>query len=320
MTHPRIGINIGSVGLDVMALTANGFVLTRERHPLPPPSYDDMIRTITTRVRSLDREYGKGSLGLAVPGSITPDIGCIRTSPFPELAGRNLCLDLMSAIGRPVRIASDADCLALSETTDGAGARQRCAFFLILGKGLGGSLVVDNRILTGPNALGGEWGHSPIPWPREWKHSDERPGPECHCGLTGCTETFLSTQGLIEDHARNAGMTMPWNEIAASAVAGDPDCLETMQRYADRLARALSVIINLVDPEAIVLGGELSDIDWLYERVQQLWSGWAFCDAARTRLLKAAHGNDSAVRGAAWLWDRTDQLRPLPALILHPAD
>lgn len=320
MPHPRIGISLGHNSFDVLALTTNDFVLTREQHPLTSPSYHDRLQAMASRVRMLDREYGKGSLGVAIPGSITPDSGHIRTSPVQDLIGHTMLLDLAAAIGRPVRIASDADCMALSETLDGASTGLYCCFHAILDQGVTGCLSIGNRILSGPNALGGEWSHNPIPWPREWKHADERPGPDCYCGLTGCTETFLSTHGLMDDHAKATGMTLPWPDIAASATAGDPDCLESMQRYADRLARALSIIVNLVDPDAIVLGGALSDIDWLYEKLPLLWSGWALSNTTRTRLCKAAHGANSIVRGASLLWDCPDQVRPQPALLLHPAD
>ncbi|HEY3120117.1 MAG TPA: ROK family protein, partial [Vicinamibacteria bacterium] len=198
-----------------------------------------------------------------------------------------------------LRFANDANCFALSEARDGAAAGSRVVFGVILGTGTGGGIAIDGRAWRGANAIGGEWGHNPLPWPRD----DERPGPSCYCGRAGCLETFLSGPGLSRDHARATGRTMEAEAIVAQAAAGDPAAEETLRRYDDRLARGLASVINLLDPEVIVLGGGLSNLGRLYANVPVLWGRWAFSDRVVTRLVPPRHGDSSGVRGAAWLWD-----------------
>jgi fructokinase len=206
--------------------------------------------------------------------------------------------DIESALGRPTRLANDANCFALSEATDGAGARMETVFGVILGTGVGGGIAIRRQILVGANAIAGEWGHNPMPWPTP----DEVPGRPCWCGRSGCLETFLSGPALAADHHRHYRQTLSAPEIAGAATAGDPECGATLERYMDRLARGLASVMNLVDPDAIVLGGGLSSISSLYEQVPRLWARYVFSDRVATPLLPPAHGASSGVRGAAWLW------------------
>jgi fructokinase len=214
------------------------------------------------------------------------------------LIGHPLDRDLAQRLGRPVRVTNDADCFALSEATDGGAAGARSVFGVILGTGVGGGIVIDGRPVLGPNAIAGEWGHTPLPWPRD----DERPGPACYCGLAGCVETFCSGPGLAADHARVTGEALTAEAIASQAATGDPNARATLDRHADRLARALAVVINILDPEVIVLGGGLGRMPHLYEDLPRLWDPWVFSDRVDTRVVPPVHGDSSGVRGAAWLW------------------
>ena len=240
----------------------------------------------------------RASVGVATPGAISPESGLIKNSNSHWLIDMPLTEDLEACLERPVRIANDADCFALSEAADGAGQGAYSLFGVILGTGVGGGVVVDGRLLRGPNAIAGEWGHNPLPWPGD----DERPGPPCYCGLAGCIETFLSGPALARDHGGAAGGGMRGEEIVAAAAAGDVACGETLARYENRLAKALASVINLIDPEIIVLGGGLSNIARLYTNLPKLWGEFVFSDSVRTRLAPARHGDSSGVRGAAWLW------------------
>ena len=240
----------------------------------------------------------RASVGVATPGAISPESGLIKNSNSHWLIAKPLIEDLEARLERPVRIANDADCFALSEAVDGAGAGAYSVFGVILGTGVGGGVVVDGRLLQGPNAIAGEWGHNPLPWPSD----DERPGPPCYCGLEGCIETFLSGPALARDHAAMAGGDMRGEEIVVAAAAGDAACGETLARFERRLAKALASVINLIDPEIIVLGGGLSNIARLYTNLPGLWGEYVFSNHVRTRLAAARHGDSSGVRGAAWLW------------------
>jgi len=223
----------------------------------------------------------------------------IRNANSVCLNGAPLQLDLETLLGRPVRLANDANCFILSETHDGSAQGARCAFGVILGTGTGGGITVDGRLLTGTNAVAGEWGHNPLPWPTD----GERPGPACYCGKYGCIETFLSGPGLTREHEARTGERLDPAEIARAADTGDARAERTLQLYEDRLARALAGIINIVDPDVVVLGGGLSNLSRLYERVPRIWSRYVFSDQVRTSLQPARHGDSSGVRGAAWLWD-----------------
>jgi predicted NBD/HSP70 family sugar kinase len=237
-------------------------------------------------------------VGVGTPGAISPATGRIKNANSVCLNGRPLREDLERALGRPIAIANDADCFALSEAVDGAGAGARTVFGVIVGTGTGGGIVIDGRLVGGPNAIAGEWGHNPLPWPQD----EERPGPACYCGKHGCIETFLSGPGLCADHRRVSGQALSARVIAERAGQGDPDCQASLARHADRMARGLATVINLLDPEVIVLGGGLSHIASLYAAVPARWGHYIFSDAVATRLARAVHGDSSGVRGAAWLW------------------
>ena len=271
------------------------------------------LREATTRARSsavaglvreIEQAIGEaGSVGVGIPGTISPATGLIKNSNSTWLNGQALAEDLSRLLDRPVRFANDANCFALSEATDGAAAGARVVFGVIIGTGTGGGVVIDRQVLVGANAIGGEWGHNPLPAAR----GIESPGPACYCGRSGCIETFLSGPALARDYAEGGDVTITAQEIAARAVAGDAVADAALGRYEDRMARALGSVINLIDPDVIVLGGGLSNIDRLYERIPQLWSPYIFSDVVTTRLVRAKHGDSSGVRGAAWLWDPDDQ-------------
>ena len=248
----------------------------------------------------LNRKPGAGGpWESAPPGALSPFTGRLRNANSVWLNGRPIDRDLAHILSRPVRIANDADCFALSEATDGAGRGARCVFGVIIGTGCGGGVVVDGRLLAGPNAIAGEWGHNPLPWPTD----EERPGPDCYCGKRGCIETFVSGPGLAADHRRHTGLEHDPPSILAAAQAGDPDAGATLERHGRRLARALASVINVLDPDTIVLGGGLSNLPHLYEDLPGLIRPWLICDGMATQILPPLHGDSSGVRGAAWLWE-----------------
>ncbi len=296
---PRIGIDLGGTKIEVAALDAGGMILYRRRVATPSGDYEGIIRVVRELIETLERELGvQGTVGVGIPGTLSPASGLIKNANSTCLIGRPLDRDLAAALDRPVRLANDADCFALSEALDGAAAGAETAFGAILGTGVGGGVVVRGRLLSGPNAIAGEWGHSPLPWPRD----DERPGPLCYCGKRGCIETFVSGPGLARDHAESTGGKLSAAEIAARADAGDAQSDLTLRRYEDRLARALATVINLIDPHVIVLGGGLGQIARLYQTVPALWGTYVFSDQVATRLVAPRFGDSSGVRGAAWLW------------------
>jgi predicted NBD/HSP70 family sugar kinase len=233
-----------------------------------------------------------------MPGALSRATGRVKNANSTWLNGRPLAEDLERRLGRPLRFANDANCFTLSEAVDGAAEGAGAVFGVIVGTGTGGGLVVDGKIWTGPNSIAGEWGHNPLPWPRD----DERPGPPCYCGRSGCIETFLSGPGLAFDHRQRTGEALDAAEVAGRAAAGDAQAEATLVRYGERMARALASIINVVDPDVIVLGGGLSNLRRLYARVPTLWGPWVFSDRVDTRLVPPKHGDSSGVRGAAWLW------------------
>ncbi|RMD78750.1 MAG: ROK family protein, partial [Gammaproteobacteria bacterium] len=265
--------------------------------------YEATLEAVAGLVAWLEeRAGGRGTVGVGHPGALSPATGRIKNANSTWLNGRALDRDLEARLGRPVRLANDADCLALSEVTDGAAAGARVAFAAILGTGTGGAVAVGGRVLRGAEAIAGEWGHNPLPWPDP--AAGELPGPACWCGLHGCLETFLSGPGLAADHRRATGEALPGEAIVERAGRGDRACARTLERYVHRLARALAAVVNLLDPEVIVLGGGLSRIAALYQRVPALWARWVFSDRVGARLLPASHGDASGVRGAARLWER----------------
>jgi fructokinase len=294
----RIGIDLGGTKVEVMALDERGHELHRERRPVARGSYDGTLGLIRDLVAHAERATGtRGTVGVAIPGAISPATGLVKNANSTWLNGRPLQTDIETSLDRPVRLTNDANCFALSEGTDGAGAGADVVFGVIAGTGTGGGILVRGEVWTGVNAIAGEWGHSPLPWPDD----DERPGPACYCGKRGCIETFLSGPGMSEDHARVTGNRLLPTEIATRAAAGDAACDATLSRYEHRMARALATVINLLDPDVIVLGGGMSNIDRLYVRVPMLLPEYVFSDRVATRILRPAHGDSSGVRGAAWL-------------------
>ncbi len=296
----RIGVDLGGTKTEAIALAEDGEELTRRRVPTGRRDYEDVISTVRDLVLEIEAEVGANCpVGAGTPGAISPATGLMKNSNLTLLNGRELAADLSASLDREVRIANDADCLALSEATDGAGMSEPTVFAVILGTGVGGGIAVNGSIVTGPNAIGGEWGHNPLPWPTGAEHD----GPACYCGLTGCIETYLSGAGLAADHERATGSMATAEEIAAAAAGGDSQATASLERYHERLARSLASVVNLLDPHVIVLAGGLSKISNLYTEVPALWDRHIFSDAVTTRLVPAAHGDSSGVRGAAWLWN-----------------
>lgn len=297
----RIGIDLGGTKIEGIALDGAGAIRERVRVATPQGPYEETVAAIAGVVAEIERRVGaRCPVGVAHPGAISPASGLIKNANSTRLNGRPLKADLERALGREVRLANDANCLAISEAADGAAAGCAIVFGVILGTGVGGGVVVDGRGLTGAQAIAGEWGHNPLPSPRD----DERPGPRCYCGREGCIETWLSGPRVREQFAARTGRRMQATEIAEAAAAGDTEAAAQLELYCDRLARALAGIVNVLDPHAIVLGGGLSRIARLYERVPQLWSRHIFSEAGSiaTRLLPPRYGDSSGVRGAAWLW------------------
>jgi len=294
----RIGIDLGGTKTEALALGEGGLELIRLRRPTPP-SYDGTLSTIASLVADIEAALGaRGTVGVGMPGTISPATGLVKNANSTWLLGRPLGADLARLLGREVRLANDANCFALSEACDGAAAGAGCVFGVIVGTGTGGGIVVAGRVLAGRNAVAGEWGHNPLPWPA----GDERPGPPCWCGKHGCIETFLSGPGLSRDHLAATGEERSADEIAAAAESGDPGAAATLGRYAGRMARALASVVNVLDPDAIVLGGGLSNLERLYGDVPRLWGRWVFSDRVETLLLPPRWGASSGVRGAAWLF------------------
>ncbi|HEX6960126.1 MAG TPA: ROK family protein [Ferrovibrio sp.] len=295
----RIGVDLGGTKIEAIALADDGTIRARRRVMAPRGDYDATIRAIRDLIHAIETEAGQqGPVGMGIPGVISPATGLVKNANSTWLIGRPLDRDLAAATGRRVRLANDADCFALSEASDGAGMGKAVVFGAILGTGVGGGLVVHGRPLGGPNAITGEWGHNPLPW----SQPDERPGPPCYCGQNGCQETFLSGTGLCLDYERSTGRRLDGAEIVAAAEAGDVQAEQILQRYEHRLARGLAAIINVLDPDVIVLGGGLSNLARLYENVPKLWGAFVFSDVVVTPLVKNRHGDSSGVRGAAWLW------------------
>ena len=299
----RIGVDLGGTKIEAVVLDPSGDVCWQRRVATPRGSYNGTIGAISDLVNEAERAVGVScTVGLGIPGAISPSTGLIKNANSTWLNGHPFREDLSHALGREVRLANDANCLAVSEATDGAGAGAAVVFGVILGTGTGGGLVVNGTLMVGANAVGGEWGHNPLPWPRD----DERPGPECYCGHCGCIETFLSGPALAADYARHTHEVGVTSEgVVERAERGDAPALEALARWEDRLARALATIINVIDPDVIVVGGGLSRIERVYQAVPTLWAHYVFSDQVVTRLVPAAHGDASGVRGAAWLWGRT---------------
>ena len=294
----HLGIDLGGTKIEIIALDQAGRERYRRRTATPRGSYEGTLTVIADLVRAAERDAGtRGTVGVAMPDAISPATGLVKNSNSTWLNGRRLQADIETLLDRPVRLTNDANCFALSEATDGAGAGVDVVFGVIAGTGTGGGVVVRGQVCTGPNAIAGEWGHNPLPWPDD----DERPGPACYCGKRGCIETFLSGPGMADDHERATGVRLEAPVIVERAAAGDAACEATLARYERRMARALGTVINILDPDVIVLGGGMSNIERLYERVRQLLPQYVFSDHVTTCLLRPVHGDSSGVRGAAWL-------------------
>ncbi len=306
----RLGIDLGGTKIEILALADSGLELARQRVDTPRGSYTAIIEGLAELVRSFERELAKengrvvkGSVGIGIPGTIDPCTGLVKNANTTELIGHPFKRDLETLLDRPVEVANDANCFALSEAIDGAAAGSRLVFGIILGTGCGGGLVVDGKVLVGANAIGGEWGHNRLPDARD----DERPGPACYCGKRGCIETFVSGSGFAADFARASGRSLSAREIAKLIDSGDAEAITAFERLEDRLARSLAAVINIFDPDCIVVGGGLSNVKRLYENVPKIWGSYIFTDGpVRTRFVQAKFGDSSGVRGAACLW-------PLPA-------
>ncbi|MPZ44549.1 MAG: ROK family protein [Betaproteobacteria bacterium] len=292
-----IGLDLGGTKTEIIALGPDGAELLRHRIPTPQGDYDATLDAIVHLVREAERELGThATVGIGTPGAISAATGFIKNSNSTCLNGRPLKADLEARLGRTLRIANDANCFALSEAVDGAAAGAKVVFGVILGTGVGGGIVVDGKILTGANAIAGEWGHNPLPV----LDAAELPGPACYCGRSGCIETWLSGPGLARDYRQATGRVLEAREIAERATQ-DAQCEAALARYEERLARALAQVVNILDPDVIVLGGGLSNIERLYRNVPRLWARHVFSDTIATRLTRNRHGDSSGVRGAAWL-------------------
>ena len=292
----RFGLDLGGTKMEAVLLDDTGEIVWRERRPTPAEDYQAIIETIAALVAQAAIETAQEmTVGIGMPGSLSPKTGLARNSNTQCLNGQAIKQDLESAMAREVRLANDANCFALSEATDGAGAGAQSVFGVIIGTGCGGGLVFDGKLQNGANGIGGEWGHNPLAAPT----ADELPGPPCYCGRHGCNEVWISGSGFARDHAAITGEKLTAEQIIASdSVAAKA----SFERLCDRLARALGAVINVVDPDVIVLGGGLSNVDALYTHIPEIWDGYIFSDVIETRLVKNKHGDSSGVRGAAWLW------------------
>lgn len=296
----RGGIDLGGTKIELIVLDDAGQECWRRRMPTPQGDYPATLDCMAGLVEQAERELeAEVSVGIGTPGAISRATGRLKNSNSLCLNGQPLLEDLQRRLRRTVRIANDADCFTLSEASDGAASGAAVVFGVILGTGVGGGIVVQGKPLNGPNAIAGEWGHNPLPWPRD----DERPGPACYCGRAGCIETWLSGPGLAGDHRRFNGEYLEAPSIVEQA-ATDAGCEASLRRYEDRLARALAHVINILDPDVIVLGGGLSNLDRLYRNIPAMWGDWVFSDRVDTRLTQPRHGDSSGVRGAAWLWGK----------------
>jgi fructokinase len=314
----RIGIDLGGTKIEGIAIADDGHERLRRRAQTPRGDYDGTLAAVARLVLDIEREVGaQATVGIGIPGAVSPATGVIKNANSTWLIGRPLSDDLARMLGRPIRLANDANCFALSEAADGAAAGADVVFGVILGTGTGAGIVVHGKVLTGVNAIGGEWGHNPLPAPKD----DERPGSLCYCGRYGCVETFLSGPGLARDYDEHTpyvarpvkgrddaslkGSRYDAEHVAALAAQGEPRAVAALERYEERLARALATVVNILDPDVIVLGGGVSNIGRLYESVPRLWAPHVFSDRVATRLVRAKHGDSSGVRGAAWLWPAT---------------
>jgi len=296
----KIGIDLGGTKIEGIALSETGEELFRQRVATPQGDYQATLRTVADLVRQIQAAIGtEGSIGICTPGALSPATGLLRNSNSVCMNGKPVLADLQELLQAEIRMANDANCFALSEATDGAARDAAVVFGVIIGTGTGAGVVIDKNVLVGPNAIAGEWGHNPLPWPQDY----ELPGPECYCGKHGCIETWLSGPGMVRDHELHNNVFLDAETIDNKARFGDEDAIETLERYEDRMARSLAHVINILDPEVIVLGGGMGNIKRLYENVPAIWGGYVFSDVVNTKLVSPVYGDSSGVRGAAWLWN-----------------
>lgn len=301
----RIGVDLGGTKIEALAMGSDGREIVRHR-VATPPGYEESVEAIAKLVEEVEKKAGRtGTIGIGIPGIVVPDTGLVKNANSVWLNGQPLARDLEQRLGRPVRVMNDADCFALSEATDGAAAGAGVVFGVIIGTGVGGGIVVDGKCLAGANLIAGEWGHNPLPW----MDTEEYPGPSCYCGRMGCIEMWVSGPGFERDHARRAGAAQASSEIVKAAVAGDPIASMSLNVYCDRLGRSLASLVNVLDPEVIVLGGGMSNVPDLPRRVAEVVPRYILAAGATsarlsTRFVCAMHGDSSGVRGAARLWGR----------------
>jgi fructokinase len=295
----KLGVDLGGTKIEVIALADDGSERYRQRVPTPRHDYEGTLEAIADLICKVERKCGGHySVGIATPGAVVPVNGLLKNSNSVWLNGKPFKRDIEKRLGRCVRIANDANCFALSEATDGAGQGAEVVFGVIVGTGSGAGIVIKGHVLHGPNALAGEWGHNPLPWPKP----DDLPGLRCYCGKDACIETYLSGPGMAAHHHRMTGQTLSAQDIIAAAEQGNESAEMTLTLYEERFARSLSHVINILDPDVIILGGGMSNLKRLYTNIPKLWTRYVFSDQVKTRLLPARHGDSSGVRGAAWLW------------------
>jgi fructokinase len=298
----RIGIDLGGTKIAGIALNPEGRLCAEARVPTPRDDYQATLRAVSDLTDELERQAGvvrgHGWVGIGMPGALSLSTGLVKNANSTWLNGKRFDKDVTAVLKRPVRIANDANCLAVSEATDGAGAGKHVVFGVILGTGCGGGIAIDGVPVTGLNAIAGEWGHNPLPWPRP----EEYPGPTCYCGKPGCIESWLAGPAIAADHLAVTGVKLDAVAIGKAAEAGDAAALATLDRHRNRLARSLASVINILDPDIVVIGGGVSQLHGLYERLPALLAEWVFSDGVFTPVVPALHGDASGVRGAAWLW------------------
>ncbi len=296
----RLGVDLGGTKIEIVALDPEGRELLRNRIPTPRDDYRAILSAVVGLVHAAEQTLGlEGTVGIGLPGAVSRKSGYIKNSNTPVLNARPVSKDLRSVLGREVRLSNDADCFTLSEAVDGAAVGAKIVFGVILGTGVGGGIVVGGKLLSGPNSIAGEWGHNPLPWLKE----SDYPLPDCYCGHAGCIETYLSGPGFSALHQASHGRAMTAAELIAASQTGDGAARISLEQYEHRLARALAHVINIIDPDVIVLGGGLSNCRRLYEKVPRIWGEFVFSDQVDTLLVPPLHGDSSGVRGAAWLWD-----------------
>ncbi len=297
----RIGIDLGGTKIEGIALSETGEELLRKRTRTPQGDYPATLKSIAELISEIEKQTAEqGSVGICTPGSFSPVTGLLRNSNSVCMNGKPVHADLQKLLQRDIRMANDANCFALSEAVDGCAKDASLVFGVIIGTGTGAGVVIDKTVLAGANAIAGEWGHNPLPWPQDY----ELPGPECYCGKNGCIETWLSGPGIMRDHELHNNVFLDAETLDNKARFGDEEADETLQRYENRLARSLAHVINILDPHVIVLGGGMGNIKRLYKNVPKIWQQYIFSDVINTQLLPPKHGDSSGVRGAAWLWNK----------------